>query len=219
MNDRNPDSAGGGTDRSRPGPAPRAELRVLFGGFASQFGWLLVGVGMVLVWEFVPYADLASVYKFRGRLATVRGAIDGSRHTRFTSGLLGRGGPTPIFANFFTFPAPDGQYRRGTSYAVGTKLAMGSSATIEYLPDDPLVARIQGMRTRPLGPLAALPALAPLAGAVFILIGLLRGYKRLRLLTAGRHDAVGKSPGPLVLVIPLATIIGHGLYAYIRFMI
>lgn len=226
MNDRNPDSATGGGEA--PGPRPKApplpELRVVFGGFASQVGWLLVGVGMIFVWAFVPYADLAGAYRFRGGLATARGAIDDTRPTRFSSGLLERLGPgvgegTPIFANFYTFATPDGRNRAGTSYAVGTRLARGSTVTVEYLPDDPRMSRIQGMRTRPLGPLAALPVLAPLAGAVFILIGLARGHRRVRLLKGGQAPAAGKVPSPWVLLVPMASIIGHGLYAYVRFVI
>ena len=220
MNERNPDSAtGGGPPGPRPKAPPLAELRVVFGGFASQFGWLLAGVGMIFVWAFVPYADLAGAYRFRGGLATAQGAIDDTRPTRFSSGLLGCGEGTPIFANFYTFAAPDGRNRAGTSYAVGTRLTRGSTVTIEYLPGDPRMSRIQGMRTRPLGPSAALPVLAPLAGAVFILIGLAGRGKRLRRLKPAQPGAAGRVPSPLVLLVPLASIIAHGLYAYVRFAI
>ena len=58
-------------------------LRVLFGGFARQFGWLFLGFGLIFVWLFTAKINLKDWRALRGELENTRGVITKiEKHTR-----------------------------------------------------------------------------------------------------------------------------------------
>ena len=59
-------------------------LRVLTGGFHSQFGWLFFGFGMVFVWAFGGNDLLVDTVYYRGELETVSAAIVEVQETNLT---------------------------------------------------------------------------------------------------------------------------------------
>jgi hypothetical protein len=159
-------------------------LQVLFGGSINQFGWCFFGFGMVFFWLFVGRADLTSWYRFRGPLATVQGQVTGSSDTGASEGGSKSHRGSPVYKNEFAFVVDDKEYH-GASYATGRRLQAGHTATVEYVPGKPGVARIQGMRTNVFGPVVLFVVIFPLAGLGILSFGLVRGARACNLLAHG----------------------------------
>ncbi len=169
--------------------APRAvpllvRVRILFGGQASQIGWLLLGFGLVFFWAFVCRADLTSWYRFRRALAVAEGQVTRSGYTGATEGGSKHRRGTPIYKNEFRFVVDDKEYTNA-SYAVGARLPVGRKLTVQYLTNDPTIARIQGMRTNVFGPGVLFVMIVPLVGLGLIVFALSRRSKACRLLIHG----------------------------------
>ncbi len=156
-------------------------LRVLFGGFLNQFGWLFFGFGMVFVWAFTARSDLTSWYVFHGELAEAAGRVTRAEDTRCAENEV------TIYANHYQFTTDDGRKHAGVSYARGQKLAPGEDVSIEYLPGRPEVSRIAGMRPKPFGPWPAFVVIFPVVGACLVVPGLVRGLRGARLLRNGKQ--------------------------------
>jgi len=107
----------------------------------------------------------------------------GCEKTKFSVGGSEHRAGTPIYRNLYRY-AVGGRTFESASYATG-KCADVGSATIEYLPEQPEVSRIAGMRRNMFGPWVVLVAILPLKGMAFITVGLIRGRSRLRLLGDG----------------------------------
>lgn len=156
--------------------------RLLFGSQRSQIGWLILAFGSFFFWAFTWFADISG-WRFRdGRAAETRGQASGCRQTRFSEGGTKNKRGTPIFENHYRYEV-SGQTFEGSSFAKGQ--CVNGPVVVEYLPAQPEVSRIRGMRRRPLSAAATLTALMPAAGIVMILAGLVEGRRRLRLLREG----------------------------------
>jgi len=156
----------------------------LFGGQASQIGWLLLGFGLIFFWAFVCRADLTSWYRFRGALAVAEGQVTRSRDTGASEGGSKSRRGTPIYKNEFRYLVDDKEYR-SASYAVGVRLPAGRMVTVQYLANDPAFARIRGMRTNVFSPAVLFVMLFPLTGLGLVVFALSRGAKACRLLRDG----------------------------------
>lgn len=153
-------------------------IGVLFGGFKSQFGWAFFGFGLIFFWAFAMNADLSFIHA-RGELITTEGTA-----IRWQSTDASEGG-VPVFENYFRFTTEDGTEHEGKSYATGEQVMNGESLIIEYPEDKPQYARIKGMRREMFGPEVIWVVLFPLIGLIFILFGLKRSVRALRLLKNG----------------------------------
>ncbi|UCG49609.1 MAG: DUF3592 domain-containing protein [Phycisphaerales bacterium] len=162
-------------------------VRLLFGGFRNQFGWILFGFGMVFVWGFALRADLTSWYLFRGRLETCEGTDTASKKTSFREGGSKRRRGTPVYANHYSFTDSAGAEHEGVSYKTGVRLNTGDKVTVEYLAARPEISRIKGMRRKPVGLWGLLVVLFPLVGACLVISGIRRGLRAGRLLRHGEQ--------------------------------
>ena len=182
---RLPDSSSLRRLANPPRPVPLlVRLRVLFGGMASQFGWVLFGFGMIFFWAFVCRADLTGWYRFRGALATAEGRVTRSSDTGASEGGSKSRRGTPIYKNEFTYLVDDKEYR-SASYAVGIQLPVGRIVNVQYLPNDPAIARIRRMRTNVFGPAVLFVMAFPLTGLGLVIFSLSRGLRACRLLSHG----------------------------------
>jgi hypothetical protein len=159
----------------------------LAGGFMNQFAWAWLGITGVFLWFLLPNADVAGLYHFRGDLATAAGRVTASEETNFEENEV------DVYAHTYRFTGRDGVEREGVSYATGRRLDNGAEVTVEYVPDDPSIARIQGMRREPFGIegwggalLLGMLGLFTLVGLGFLAAGLRKGVKANRLLGSGR---------------------------------
>jgi len=164
----------------------------LTGGFANQFAWVWLGVTGVFLWVFMPNCDVAGLFLFRGDLATAAGKVTASEETNFAEDDV------DVYAHTYRFAGPDGAERESVSYETGRQLDAGTDVTVEYLPADPVVSRIRGMRRKPFGVegLGGVMLLGGLGlfvviGLVFLVIGVRKGLKANRLLANGRF-ALGR---------------------------
>jgi hypothetical protein len=159
----------------------------LLGGFMNQFGWAWLGITGIFVWFFLPNADVSGLYYFRGDLATVPGRVTASEETNFSENEV------DVYAHTYRFATEDGVERDGVSYDTGRRLDAGAEVTVEYVPGEPSVARIRGMRRAPFGIegwggafLLGMLGLFTLVGVGFLAAGVRRGVKANRLLGSGR---------------------------------
>jgi hypothetical protein len=175
-------------------PAPRSlpgflTIRVLFGTFMSQFGWLFVAFGMLFVWVFDAGGVVAEWVAFRGGVRTASGTVTGWNST--STSINER----PVYTTSYDFRHPDGRTFSGTSYATGRWLEAGTEVTVEFVDTDPALSRITGMRTSVGGGMVLLVLIFPAVGAAMALADLKRRRKALRLLrhgtlTAGQFDTM-----------------------------
>jgi hypothetical protein len=165
-------------------PPPRSvplsvRLRVLFGGFSNQFGWLFVGFGMIFVWVFTLNADFASPLLFLLPTQTTVGVVEGVERTNASENDV------TVYSVDYVFFDRSGAQHRDTSYSTGNP-AIGSRVTVEYLSMRASISRVMGMRRAPFGPFAAFAMLFPLIGLAFLSSGLKQGLRANRLLAKGR---------------------------------
>jgi len=151
---------------------------ILFGGFANQFGWAFFGFGMIFFWGFAMNSDLSSLY-FTGEVITVEGTA-----TRSTEVDASEGNVT-VIENQYRFRTEDGVEFEGRSYATGQRIHAGETITIEYPEGKPQYSRIKGMRRHIFSPFVLFVVIFPLVGLIFILLGLKRSIRALRLLKYG----------------------------------
>jgi hypothetical protein len=106
-------------------------LRVLFGGFDSQFGWACFGFGLIFVWAFTVNADLTSWYRFRGQLDTAQGKVLYCKESRFSQGESERRLKS-IYAIHYSYVGPNGTEYKGVSYITDKQFERGRKVTIEH---------------------------------------------------------------------------------------
>jgi len=164
----------------------------LLGGFYNQFAWLWLGITGAVMWIFLPNADWAGLYHFRGDLQTAPGVVLESRETNCSEN------DTKVYAQTYRFTASDGRQYENPSYATGRRLKKGVKVTVEYVPGDPSISRIQGMRRGAFGIegwggiLILVVFVVFLAvGLAMLVVGVRRGVKANRMLAGGKL-ALGK---------------------------
>ena len=165
-------------------PTPRAvplsvRLRVLFGGFNNQFGWIFFGFGLIFVWGFAIHADVASLILFRLQTKSTQGIVE-TVQAKNASENDGQ-----IYQVSYTYFDNLGRQQSGASYTTGAP-GVGARVTVEYLAGASSISRVEGMRRTLFGPGAVFPVLFPMIGLGFLYSGIKYGLKANRLLSQGR---------------------------------
>jgi hypothetical protein len=165
-------------------PAPRAvplsvRLRVLFGGFNNQFGWIFFGFGLIFVWVFALHADVASLFLFRFQTNSTQGIVETVQATNASEDDV------QIYEVRYAYFDNLGRQQKGVSFTTGTP-GLGTRVNVEYLSGVPSISRVEGMRRTLFGPWAVFPIIFPMVGLAFLYSGVKHGLKANRLLTQGR---------------------------------
>lgn len=165
-------------------PTPRevpfsVRLRVIFGGFANQFGWLFFGFGMIFVWAFALQADVTSWFLFRLPTNVTAGVVERTDSSNASENDV------QIYEVGYTFFDQLGRQQTGTSYTAGSP-NVGGRVSVEYVRSIPSISRVSGMRRKPFGGWAVFPVIFPLIGLAFMVSGIREGLKANRLLHMGR---------------------------------
>jgi len=150
----------------------------MFGGFKNQFGWFFLGFGMIFFIAFALNSDWSFIY-FQGDIITIEGTASGFVEIDASEGEV------PVFENHYYFISDDGVEYEGVSYATGQRVFSGDTVVIEYPEGKPEYSRIKGMRREIFSSLVVWTVIFPLVGLVFILLGLKRSIRALRLLKNG----------------------------------
>jgi hypothetical protein len=153
-------------------------LRAVLGG-PTQVGAIFLLIGAPIFWMGVWNADVPSLWRFRGELATTPGIVLASRDTHVAQGKRGR---HEVFACDYEFHV-EGETRRGTSY--GNETHAAQAVKIEFRRDDPTISRVQGMRAAPLDAFVAFTGILPLFGVLVLAGGIWSGLSAVRLLREG----------------------------------
>lgn len=154
-------------------------VRVLFGGFSNQFGWLFFGFGMIFVWAFALQADVASWLLFRLPTRVTGGVVERLEGSNASENDV------QIYEVGYAFFDQLGRQQTGTSYATGSP-DVGGRVSVEYVTSIPSISRVSGMRRKPFGGWAVFPVIFPLIGLAFMVSGIRAGLKANRLLKMGR---------------------------------
>ena len=163
--------------------SPRLAAQLLLSGMNSQIGWLLFGFGSIFFWGFAAHADLSG-WRFRpGAIAYVSGQSLDCTDTHYSVGGSDHSRGTPVYANRYSYVVGHQSFE-AVSYATGDCRA-GGPVDVEYLLVNPGYSRISGMRRDFLGPWALLVAILPGAGLAWVIAGLVKGRRALRLLREG----------------------------------
>ena len=151
---------------------------ILFGGFKNQFGWAFFGFGLIFFWAFAMNSDLSFLY-YTGEMITVEGTATYSIETDATEGNV------TVIENHYKYKTEDGLEFEGFSYATGQDIQAGEAIKVEYPEGKPQYSRIKGMRSQIFGPEVLWVVLFPFIGLIFILFGIKRSMRVLRLLKHG----------------------------------
>jgi hypothetical protein len=163
--------------------SPLLAAQMLLGGTLSQAGWAILCFGSIFFWAFASNADLTDWRYPAARFTQTTGEVIGCQKTKFSVGGSEGSAGTPVYRNLYRYSVND-QVFESASYATGICADTGP-ASIEYLPEQPEISRIAGMRRSLFGPWTLLIGVLPAVGLIFVTIGLVRGRSRLRLLSAG----------------------------------
>jgi len=156
------------------------KLGLLFTGFANLFGWFFFGFGMLFVWMFGASHYLHELAFFSGELQTTRGQITAVQKTRLEIN------DNRVFEYHYVFETGGRSYR-GSADGYSGRYREGDAATIEYASDDPGHSRIAGMNLGLGGWPFFFTLVFPLVGAAFIIAGLRKGLRAIRLLKRGKE--------------------------------
>jgi hypothetical protein len=154
------------------------KIKVMFGGFTSQFGWIFFGFGMIFVFVFVMNIDFSDFYL--GESSPVAQARVISAEATNSSVNKRR-----IYACKYEFTTPDGQKVQGTSYTTGGLPNPGDIVEVEYLATKPSYSRIKGMDQGAFPIFVLFVLIFPLIGLIFIITNIFNALKAFRILKDG----------------------------------
>ena len=113
-------------------------IRNLFGGVISFIGWIFLLVGMIFSSIFLPGYEVVEDFQLSRSAEIASGVV---REVRDTNVRINE---QSVYEVDFLFTAADSQRYFATSYARGIWLDPGDRVSVEFLPGDPDVARIEG---------------------------------------------------------------------------
>jgi hypothetical protein len=161
--------------RSVPLPVIASAMFGITGGFGAIF--LIAGLLFTLIFTqgYRPVDD----FRLVSSQATARGVITGVSETNATENDM------EVYEYEFTFTARNERTYSGRSYTTGRQWSVESAVTVEYVADDPSIARIQGARTSLFEPWVLFVLIFPAVGAVMFGSAAIGGLRQAMLLRYG----------------------------------
>jgi hypothetical protein len=161
----------------RPVPLPVIGSAMLgtTGGFGSVF--LVMGLVFTLIFTrgFRPMDDI--------RLALSKTTVDGLV-TRVVDPSATEN-DEPVYEYEYSFTTRREEQMTGRSYSTGRRWSSGSSITVEYVPDAPVISRIEGARTSMFSPWIMFVLIFPGVGGALFLSAAYGGLRQVLLLRNG----------------------------------
>lgn len=154
----------------------------------AGFGLMFILVGCVAMYFFFP-PRLVEAYQISGsELVAARGTVEQSEKTIYSHGSGNRHRKNQgrrVYRHEFSFVTEQGDRHTGYCFSSKKSLKAGSSVRIEYLPDDPSIARIKGSDLNPFGLLPVFVLVFPGVGFCVLFFPWRNRRRRLRLLREG----------------------------------
>lgn len=161
----------------RPVPLPVicSAMRGTTGGFGAVF--LVMGLVFTLIFTrgFRPMDDI--------RLALSKTTVDGLI-TRVVDPSATEN-DVPVYEYEYSFTTRREEAVTGRSYSTGRRWSAGSSIIVEYVPDAPVISRIEGTRTSMFSPWILFVLIFPGVGGALFLSAAIGGLRQVLLLRNG----------------------------------
>jgi hypothetical protein len=162
----------------RPVPLPVACGAMM--GITGSFGAIFLISGLVGTLVFTadlhPAEELFLAYSHetgRGNITEVSGT-DASENDE------------PVYKYDYTFTSRRGVEYSGTNYTTGRQWSIGAPVSVEYVPADPTISRIQGARISKFPPWVLFILIFPTVGGTMFLSSAVSGLLQIRLLREGK---------------------------------
>lgn len=173
-------------------PAPRkvpgaVRRRLLFGGLAQNIVWPFFALGFVFSWLMVRGTEIWTTVEFARKTDFALGRVIAIEdHTDYEYGES-----EPSFAVRYAYELGGVAYEGRSWTSSAPRLDPGETVNVEFLVADPLTSRVEGLRVRGYAGPGWFVPLFPLVGLLVLLVSMLRGRRRIRMLARGR-PALGK---------------------------
>jgi hypothetical protein len=140
-------------------------------------------MGMLSVWVFVGDIRPVDAWRLARSETTAQATVTGVAETAGTENDV------RVYEYRFTFSTPDEQTVVGRCYSTGQLWSIGDRVTVQYVPGEPSVARLEGARLSTFSPWVLFVLLFPIVGAVLFTITTVRGLRQVTLLRHGEVAA------------------------------
>lgn len=154
-------------------------VRLVVGNGLTQVSLIFFSIALLFFYIFTILTDFKCPYLFESGTGKTDGEIKGCRETNISVDRRN------VIEVLFSYRV-DNKEMEGLSYTEGLcGEKIGKVAKIEYVLDNPTIARIEGMRCKPMPQLGLLSIFAPILVSIFVLWGIIRGVERSRCLKYG----------------------------------
>ncbi len=120
----------------------------LFMNFFTIFGTFFFGFGMIFVLIFFKPVDFYHDFLLNTQGRTIEAEITRIKRTNFSEGGSEHHDGDPVYLYCFDFTTRT-EKQGAECYSTRTGFDQGDKVQVEYLPENPSVARIEGMRRTP----------------------------------------------------------------------
>lgn len=164
-------------------PPPRSvPLQVMASamfGFAGGFGAVFLIMGLVFTLVFTQGYRPIDEIRLAASQTTAPGVITAVTQTNSSENDV------YVYSYEFAFTTNRGEKITGVSYTTGEQWSARDHVTIEYVPGEPSIARIQGARTSDFTPWVLFVLIFPFIGAVMFGSAAVAGVREVLLLRRG----------------------------------
>ncbi len=148
-------------------------------GVTGSLGAVFLIMGLVFTIVFTQGYRPVDEMRLALSQTTARGIITSVSETNSTENDV------PVYEYGFAFTTNRGQELTGRSYFTGEQWGANSSVTIEYVPEEPAIARIKGARLSMFMPWVLFVLLFPAIGALMFGWATIGGWRQVELLRLG----------------------------------
>jgi hypothetical protein len=163
-----------------PRPVPLPIICSTMLGITGSFGVIFLISGLVGTLVFTHGIRPIDEFRLARTRAIARGMVTGVYETNATENEV------DVYEYRFAFTAQNEKEYTGTSYTTGRQLSVESAVTIEYVPGDPSIARIQGARISTFTPWVLFVLIFPAVGGAMFISAAIGGWRQVMLLRHGK---------------------------------
>jgi hypothetical protein len=148
-------------------------------GVTGSFGAIFLVAGLAFTLVFTHGYRPIDETRLALARATVRGEVTNVTETNSTENDV------TVYEYEFSFTTLRGEKATGNSYTTGERWAVGDTVAVEYVSEDPTIARIQGARTSTFTPWVLFVLIFPAVGAGLVGYAAIGGVRQADLLRNG----------------------------------
>jgi hypothetical protein len=162
-----------------PRPVPLQVVASAMFGFTGWFGAIFLILGLIFTLIFTQGYRPIDEVRLAASRTTAQGIVTAASETNSTENDV------PVYAYKFIFTTNRGEQMTGVSYTTGERWSARDHVTIEYVPDQPSIARIKGARESDFTPWVLFVLIFPGIGAAMFGAAAIGGWRQVMLLRRG----------------------------------